>query len=130
MHGKEHTQLGKQQSETKNKKTTDKLIKYDRLKKMRYCNIIPSDLPKWVFLEQTEMVFSETETIFKWKRCSGRNGIAPTAQKCIETLEPETILKFRQHRFQILIKPKAALHKSSDTMLGYTGYSQRTEHQE
>ena len=27
-------------------------------------------------------------------------------------------------------KPKAALHKSSNTMFGYTGYSQKTEHLE
>ena len=31
----------------------------DLKKKIRHCNIIPSDLPKWVFLEQTKMVFGE-----------------------------------------------------------------------
>ena len=34
-----------------------------KIKQIRHCNIIPSDLPKWVFLEQTEMVFGETKTI-------------------------------------------------------------------
>ena len=28
----------------------------DLKKQNRHCNIIPSDLPKWVFLEQIEMV--------------------------------------------------------------------------
>ena len=50
-------------------------------KQNRHCNIIPSDLPKWVFLEQTETVFGETKTIFQWKRRSGRNGTAPTGHK-------------------------------------------------
>ena len=53
-------------------------------KQNRHCNIIPSDLPKWVFLEQTEMVFGETKTISKWKWCFGHNGIAPIGQKCRE----------------------------------------------
>ena len=49
----------------KHKRSNNKLIKYERLKKkqIRHCNIIPSDLPKWVFLEQTKMVFGETKTI-------------------------------------------------------------------
>ena len=70
------------------------------------------------------------KTISQWKKCSGRNGAAPIGKKCTENLELETISKFRQHRFQILIKPKAALHKRSDTMFGYTGYSQKAEHLE
>ena len=68
---------------------------------------VSSDLPKWVFLEQTEMVFGETKTISKWKRCSGHNGIAPMGHKCTKNLEPETLSKFRQHRFQILIKTES-----------------------
>ena len=32
------------------------------LKKIRHCNIIPLDLSKWVFMEQTKMVFDETKT--------------------------------------------------------------------
>ena len=60
---------------------------------IRHCNIIPSDLPKWVFLDQTETVFGETKTISKWKRCSGRNGIAPTGHKCIEN--PKTRNPFK-----------------------------------
>ena len=70
-----------------------------KIKQIHHCNIIPSDLLKWVFLEQTETVFDETKTISQWKRCSRRNGIAPTGHKCTETLEPETLSKFRQHRF-------------------------------
>ena len=38
------------------------MIKYERFKKLkqiRHCNIIPSDLPKLVFLDQTKMVFGE-----------------------------------------------------------------------
>ena len=53
-----------------------------KIKQIRYYNIIPSDLPKWVFLEQTETVFGETKTISQWKRHSGRKGIAPTGHKC------------------------------------------------
>ena len=66
---------------------------------MRYCNIIPSDLPKWVFLEQTEMVFGETKTISQRKQRFECNGIAHIGQKCIEHSKPETLLKFRQHQF-------------------------------
>ena len=29
------------------------------LKKIRHCNIIPSYLSKWVFLEQTKIIFDE-----------------------------------------------------------------------
>ena len=72
--------------------------------KIRHCNIIPSDLPKWVFLEQTETVSGETKTISKWKRHSECNGTVPTCHKCTENTEPETLSKFRQHRFQFLIK--------------------------
>ena len=68
-------------------------------KQIRHCNIIPSDLPKWVFLEQTEIVFDETKTISQWKWHSGHNGIASTGHKCIANLEPETLSKFWQHRF-------------------------------
>ena len=36
----------------KHKISNNKLIKYERFKKkIHHCNIIPSDLPKWVFLE-------------------------------------------------------------------------------
>ena len=77
------------------------------LKKICHCNIIPSDLPKWVFLEQTETVFGEMKTISQWKRCFRCNGIAPMGHKCTENLEPETLSKFRQHRFQILIKTES-----------------------
>ena len=34
-----------------------------KIKRIRHCNIIPLDLPKWVFLDQTKMVFGETKTI-------------------------------------------------------------------
>ena len=39
---------GRQQSETKTKRSNNKLIKYERFnkKQIRHCNIIPSDLPK------------------------------------------------------------------------------------
>ena len=70
-----------------------------KTKQIRHCNIIPSNLSKWVFLEQMETIFNETKTISQLKRHSGRNGIAPIGQKCIENLEPETLSKFRQHRF-------------------------------
>ena len=69
-----------------------------KIKQTRHCNIIPSNLPKWVFLEQREMVFYEMKTISQWKRCSKRNGIAPIGHKCIETPKPETLSKFQQHR--------------------------------
>ena len=76
----------------------------DFKKKIRHFNIIPSDLPKWVFLDQTETVFDETKTISQWKRHFGRNGIDPICQKHIENPETKTLSNFRQHRFQILIK--------------------------
>ena len=41
-----------------------------KIKQIRHCNIIPSNLSKWVFLEQTETVFDETKTIYQWKRFS------------------------------------------------------------
>ena len=66
-------------------------------KQNRHCNIIPSDLPKLVFLELTETVFGETKTISQWKRRSGHNGTVPTGHKCTENPEPETFSKFRQH---------------------------------
>ena len=55
---------------------------FKKIKQIHHCNIIPSDLPKWVFLEQTKMVFGEMKTISQWKRCFGRNGISPIVQKC------------------------------------------------
>ena len=70
-----------------------------KIKQIRLCNIIPSNLLKWVFLDQTEMVFGETKTISQWKRCSGCNGKIPIGHKCIENQEPETLSNFRQHRF-------------------------------
>ena len=79
----------------------------DLKEQIRHCNIIPSYLPKWVFLEQTETIFNETKNIFQWKRSSGCNGIAPIGHKCTKKPEPETLLKFRQHRFQILIKTES-----------------------
>ena len=68
-----------------------------KTKQICHCNIIPSDLPKQVFLEQMK-------TISQWKRRFGRNRIAPTGHKCTKNKEPKTLSKFRQHRFQILIK--------------------------
>ena len=38
-------------------------------------------------------VFGETKTVSKWKRRSGRNGIAPIGHKCTKILEPETLKK-------------------------------------
>ena len=40
------------------------MIKYERFKKKQiyHCNIIPSYFPKWVFLEQTKIVFGEMKT--------------------------------------------------------------------
>ena len=39
-----------------------------KIKQIHHCNIIPSDLMKWVFLGQTEMIFDEMKTISQWKR--------------------------------------------------------------
>ena len=84
----------------------------DLKKQNRHCNIIPSDLPKWVFLEQTKMVFGEMKTVSKWKRCFGRNGTAPIGHKC--TKNPKTrnpfkvsatpILDLDQNRKRLFIK--------------------------
>ena len=65
-----------------------------KIKQICHCNIIPLDLPKWVFLNQTKMVFDETKTISQWKQRSRCNGIALVGHKCTKTLEPETISKF------------------------------------
>ena len=70
-----------------------------KIKQIPHSNIIPSGLPKWVFLEQTEIVFNETKTISQWKWNSGRNETSPIGQKCIEDLEPETLSNFQQHQF-------------------------------
>ena len=80
------------------------MIALKKIKQIRHCNIIPSDLPRWVFLEQTETVFGEMKTISQWKRCSGCNGTTPIGHKFTKNLEPKTLSNFRQHRFQILIK--------------------------
>ena len=37
---------------------------FKKIKQIRHCNIIPSYLSKWVFLDQTEMIFGEMETVF------------------------------------------------------------------
>ena len=34
-----------------------------KIKQIRHCNIIPSYLTKWVFLDETETIFDETKTI-------------------------------------------------------------------
>ena len=38
-----------------------------KIKQIRHCNIIPSDLLKWVFLEQPETIFDEAKIISQWK---------------------------------------------------------------
>ena len=53
-----------------------------KIKQIHHCNIIPSDLPKWVFLDQMEMVFDEKKTTSQWKWRSGRNGTTPIGHKC------------------------------------------------
>ena len=67
----------------------------DLKKQIRHCNIIPSDLLKWVFLEQTETIFDEMKTNSQWKQHSGHNGTAPIGHKCTENTEPKTLSKFR-----------------------------------
>ena len=81
------------------------------LKKIRHCDIIPSYLPKWVFLEQTKMVFGETKTISQWKRHFRRNGIAPIGHKFTQNPKPETlsnlatpVLDLDQNRKRLFIK--------------------------
>ena len=79
----------------------------NKIKQIHHCNIIPSDLSKLVFLDQMETIFDEMKTISQWKQHSGHNGIAPIGHKCIETLELETLSKFLQYQFQILIKTES-----------------------
>ena len=76
------------------------------------------------------MIFGETKTISQWKWRSGRNGIAPIGQKCIENPETKTFQSFGNIGSRSISKPKAALHKSSDTMFRFTFYSQKIEHLE
>ena len=64
-----------------------------KIKQIRHCNIIPSDLPKWVFLDQMETKFDETKNISQCKQHSRRNGIDLTHQKFIETPELEILSK-------------------------------------
>ena len=55
-----------------------------KIKQIPHSNIIPSGLPKWVFLEQTEIVFDEFDemkSISQWKWHFGRNGTNPTKSK-------------------------------------------------
>ena len=70
-----------------------------KIKQIRHYNIIPLDLPKWVFLEKTKMVFGETKTVSKWKQHSRRNRIAPIGKKCTKNPETKTLSNFRQHQF-------------------------------
>ena len=70
-----------------------------KIKQIRHYNIIPSDLPKSVFLEQTKTIFDEMKNTSQWKRHFGRNRIAPISKKCTENMEPETLSNFWQHRF-------------------------------
>ena len=65
----------------------------DLKKQICHYNIIPSYFPKWVFLKQTKMVFGETKTVSKWKRCSRRNVIALTGHKCIENTKTRNPFK-------------------------------------
>ena len=60
---------------------------FKKIKQICHCNIIPSDLPKWVFLDQMEMAFDEMKTISQWKQHFGFNEIDPTSHKCTENLE-------------------------------------------
>ena len=57
------------------------------------------------FWNKRKQFSMKTKTLSQWKRRSGRNGIAPTGHKCTEN--PETLSKFLQHRFQILIKTES-----------------------
>ena len=66
---------GRQQSKTKNNKTDKHMRDLKKIKQICHYNIIPSDLPKWVFLGQTETVFDETKIISQWRRRSRRNGM-------------------------------------------------------
>ena len=78
-----------------------------KIKQIRYYNIIPSYLSKWVFMEQLEPFFDEMKTISQWKQYSGRNGTASIGHKCTENPKPETLSKFQQHQFHILIKTES-----------------------
>ena len=68
-----------------------------KIKQIRQSNIIPSNLSKWVFLEQMKTIFGETKTISQWKWRSRHNGTTPISKKCTENPELETLSKFRQH---------------------------------
>ena len=39
----------------------------NKIKQIHHCNIIPLDLVKWAFQNQTETIFDETKTIYQWK---------------------------------------------------------------
>ena len=77
------------------------------LKKIRHCNIIPSNLPKWVFLEQTEMVFDETKTVSNGNGAPDAMEQLPQATNARKIQNQKPLKKFRQHQFQILIKTES-----------------------
>ena len=79
----------------------------------------------------------------KWKRFSVKRKLFPNRNDALNAMEQlpqatNTQKIQNQKPFQSFgntgsiswSKPKAALHKRSDTMFGYTRYSQKTKHQE
>ena len=77
------------------------------------------------------MVFDETKTISKWKRCFGCNGTPLVGKKNAQKFQNHKPFRsFGNTGSRSRSQTEAALHKCSDTMFGYTGYSQKTKHQE
>ena len=101
-----------------------------KIKQIRHCKIIPSDFPKLVFLEQMKIVFDGTKTTPNGNGAPNAMEQLPQAKNVQKIQYLKLFQSFDNTSSRSRSKPKAALHKRSDTMFGYTGYSQKTGHLE
>ena len=100
------------------------MIKYERFKKIkeiRHGNIITSDFPKWVFLEQMKTIFNETKNIFLMEtvlRMQWNNSHMPQMNRKSKTrnsfkVSTTLILDLDQNRKRLFIKaliPCSGIH--------------------
>ena len=102
----------------------------EKIKQIRHCNIIPSDCRNGCFQ-------------IKRKWFSMKRKLFPNGNGSMDAMEqlpqPKNVQKIQNHKpFQSFgntgsrsrSQTEVSLHKRSDTMFGYTGYSQKDEHLE
>ena len=70
-----------------------------KIKQIRHCNIIPSDLPKLVFLDQTKMVFSEMKLFTNGNSTLDAMDQLLQATNVQKLQNQKTLSKFWQHQF-------------------------------